>query len=92
MKAIDGGIRLSSAHSAVIRPAANFSLYPAWRRRGYVMEPTAATEAVVAPEMAPKTAANPSEVRGRLPRKPPTIEATQRRSRWRGRPATSGLP
>src|SRR2546422_842613 len=81
MKAIEGGIRLSRAHSAVIRPEANLSVYPARRRRGYVREPTAATDAVVAPEMAPKIAAKPSEVRGRLARTPPIIDDTQRSRR-----------
>jgi hypothetical protein len=47
-----------------------------------VSEPTAATLAVVAPEMAPNTAAKPSEVSGRLPRNPPNIEATQRSRRF----------
>ena len=46
-----------------------------------MIEPTAATEAVVAPEIAPNTAAKPSEVSGRLARKLPNIEATQRISR-----------
>ena len=49
--------------------------------RGYVSEPTAATVAVVAPEIAPNTAAKPSEVSGRLPRTLPIIELTQRNSR-----------
>ena len=37
-----------------------------------------ATDAVVAPEMAPKTAANPSDVSGKFARKLPNIDETQR--------------
>src|SRR6185437_17182495 len=78
--AIDGGMRLSRAPSAVIRAEANRSLYPASRMRGYVRVPIAAVAAVVTPEMAPKSAANPSEVMGICARKPPIMEATHRRS------------
>ena len=43
--------------------------------------PTAAVPAVVTPEMAPNSAAKPSEVIGICARKPPISEATQRNSR-----------
>ena len=43
--------------------------------------PTAAVPAVVTPEMAPNSAAKPSEVSGICARNPPTSEATQRSSR-----------
>ena len=43
--------------------------------------PTAAVAAVVTPEIAPNSAAKPSEVIGILPRKPPISEPTQRSSR-----------
>ena len=43
--------------------------------------PIAAVAAVVTPEIAPNSAAKPSDVIGMLPRKPPISEATQRSSR-----------
>ena len=43
--------------------------------------PIAAVAAVVTPEIAPNSAANPSEVSGMLPRNPPIIAATNRSRR-----------
>ena len=44
--------------------------------------PMAAVAAVVTPEIAPNSAAKPSDVMGICARKPPIMDATQRRSRF----------